>query len=75
MTYQDHAAELLVGKTIKTVSYMTDVEQSLNLWSKKALVIEFTDGSFMYPMSDDEGNDAGALTVVTGDDSQTIGTL
>jgi len=51
----------LVGKTIKEVRYMTDKEQENHGWFRKPLVIFFTDGSFIYPSRDDEGNDAGSL--------------
>lgn len=51
----------LVGKTIKNVRYMTDEELENNFWSKRPLVIFFTDGSYIYASSDDEGNEAGAL--------------
>lgn len=51
----------LVGKTIKEVRYMTNAEQKNHGWFCKPLVIFFTDGSFIYPSKDDEGNDAGAL--------------
>lgn len=51
----------LKGKTIKSVSYMTDKEIENWGWYKKAVVIQFTDGSLLIPQKDDEGNDGGAL--------------
>jgi hypothetical protein len=51
----------LVGKTVANVRYLTDKEQQGMGWYRKALVIIFTDGSYMFPSADDEGNDAGAL--------------
>jgi len=51
----------LVGKTIKSVRYMTDKEMNDLGWYSKSLVIIFTDGSYIFPSSDDEGNNAGAL--------------
>tara|TARA_R110000751_G_C13532456_1_gene454066 strand:+ start:336 stop:587 length:252 start_codon:yes stop_codon:yes gene_type:complete len=51
----------LVGKTVKQVRYMTDKELDTLDWHAGALVIEFTDGSWMFPSADDEGNGAGAL--------------
>jgi len=54
------AAEL-VGKTIARVEYCSDAEAERNDWYSRPLVIIFTDGSWMMPMRDDEGNDGGAL--------------
>lgn len=54
-------AEPLVGKTIKKVRYMTEQEAQVMCWSKRPLVIHFTDGSFLIPQADDEANDGGAL--------------
>lgn len=56
----------LEGKTIKEVRYQTTEEMEAMGWYSAALVIWFTDGSFMFPSRDDEGNDAGAL--FTSDD-------
>jgi hypothetical protein len=53
--------DFLKGKTIKEVRYMTDKECSEMMWYNKPLVIVFTDGSWIFPSCDDEGNDGGAL--------------
>ena len=55
------ASNFLVGKTIRRVRYLDDREKDDIAWSHSGLVIEFTDGHWIVPMSDDEGNDAGAL--------------
>ncbi len=56
--------EFLVGKTIKTARYLNK-EELIGCFGddtyKAPLVIEFTDGSWIFPMSDDEGNNGGAL--------------
>jgi hypothetical protein len=57
----ERCAEVLVGKTIKSVRYMHICEKKDMGWFKKSLVIFFTDGSFIFPSADNEGNDAGAL--------------
>ena len=31
------------------------------MWDKRPLVIRFTDGTYIIPMRDDEGNDGGSL--------------
>jgi hypothetical protein len=50
---------------------MTDKEQQSFGWYKKAVVITLDDGSVMFPMSDDEGNDAGVIQVF-GNESKTL---
>jgi hypothetical protein len=52
---------VLKGKTIANVRYMTEKEMEGLGWYSKALVIIFTDGTYMFPSADDEGNNAGAL--------------
>jgi hypothetical protein len=54
-------AQKIVGKTIKAVRYMTKKEADEMGWYKRPIVILFTDGSHMFPSTDDEGNDGGAL--------------
>jgi hypothetical protein len=57
---QERCAELLVGKTIKSVRYLYTTEKKDMGWFNKSLVIFFTDGSYIFPSADNEGNDAGA---------------
>jgi len=60
--WMDYAHKHLVGKTIKAVGWMTEDEAAHLGWEyKRPIVIEFTDGSMVYPSSDDEGNDGGTL--------------
>jgi len=59
--WADRASKELVGKTIKQVRYLTEKVQEDLMWYSSSLVIFFTDGSYMFPSQDDEGNDAGAL--------------
>jgi len=56
-----HAKELLVGKTIKDVVYLSHMDIEEMLWSKRPLMIYLDDGSLLIPMKDDEGNDGGSL--------------
>tara|TARA_R100001082_G_scaffold93505_1_gene60313 strand:+ start:81 stop:374 length:294 start_codon:yes stop_codon:yes gene_type:complete len=51
--------KFLKGKTIKGARYMN--KEEADGWYKVPLIIEFTDGTMMIPMQDDEGNDGGAL--------------
>jgi len=62
------AQNFLVGKTIENARYLSKEEMNEYFGEedyyggmKVPLVIEFTDGSWIFPMSDDEGNDGGAL--------------
>jgi len=55
------AKDLLVGKTIKDVEYLSDFDIDEMLWSKRPIMITFDDDSIMVPMMDDEGNDGGTL--------------
>lgn len=51
----------LKGKTIKSVRYLTDEEMEGFMWYKRPVAIFFTDGHYMIPSADDEGNDGGAI--------------
>jgi hypothetical protein len=51
----------LIGKKISSVRYMSKVEADHFGWHKRPLIIRFTDGTFLLPQSDDEGNDGGAM--------------
>jgi hypothetical protein len=55
------ATKQLEGKIVRSVRYMTDEEAEGLDWSCKPLVIEFDDGSFIFPSRDDEGNDGGTI--------------
>ena len=55
------ARKLLVGRTIAAVRYMTEEEAADSDFYSSPIVIIFDDGSYIFPMRDDEGNDAGAL--------------
>jgi hypothetical protein len=51
----------LVGKTIAKIEYLSPKEGEEMMWYKLPLAITFTDGSWIFPMADDEGNDGGSL--------------
>ena len=59
--------DFLIGKTIKKVRYMTEQESTNSGFYKRPLVIEFQDGSWIFAMADDEGNDGGAYATSNGD--------
>ena len=60
----------LVGKKVTGITYMTEDQCEANLWYSRPVVIIFDDGSYIIPLSDDEGNNAGALA--TSDDALPI---
>lgn len=53
----------LVGRTIKAVRYMTDEEAEEQGWQAKPAVLELDNGTILFSMMDDEGNDGGCLEV------------
>tara|TARA_R110000744_G_scaffold114954_1_gene214983 strand:+ start:99 stop:377 length:279 start_codon:yes stop_codon:yes gene_type:complete len=61
------ARKLLVGRTITGVRYMSDEEVADCGFDSSGIVIIFDDGSYIFPMSDDEGNDAGAIATSNED--------
>ena len=59
--WNEFAKKQLLGKTIASVRYMTQKEATNMGWYSRPLAIFFTDGSFIFPSMDDEGNDGGTL--------------
>ena len=51
----------LVGKTISKVRYMSEDEQEHYGWSHRPVILILNDGYVLFPSSDDEGNEGGAL--------------
>ena len=62
----------LNGKTIDRIERLTEAECAEMMWYKKPVVIVFTDGSYMIPMTDDEGNDGGSILYQNKDESTLI---
>ena len=69
-SWNKRVSDFLVGKTIQSVRYMNDEEMNDFMWYHKPVIIKFTDGSYIIPQKDDEGNDGGAL--FTSDDDLDI---
>ena len=63
INWDKKANELLKGKIIKECRYLTKEEANEMDWYNRPVAIIFTDGTFMFPMRDDEGNDGGAMAV------------
>jgi hypothetical protein len=51
----------LKGKVVESVRYLSKAEQEAMDWYNRPIVIQFTDGTIIFPSQDDEGNDGGAL--------------
>lgn len=69
------ANKFLKGKTIKSVRYLVDEELEMLGWTNRALVITFTDGSYIFPSQDEEGNGPGALFTSDDGEAMTLPTL
>ena len=55
------AADMLVGRKIVRVRYMTVPEMEDMGWYSRCVVMILDDGNIIYPSKDDEGNDAGSI--------------
>lgn len=64
-------SDKLVGKTIKEVRYISDKEARGMDWHARSVAIQLSDGEWVFPMQDDEGNGPGALST-TYEDLPTI---
>lgn len=60
-TWTKEATTRLKGKTITLVRYLSEEEQEGLGWYSRPVVIQFDDGTLLFPSRDDEGNDGGAL--------------
>ena len=56
--------EKLVGQRIVSIRRSTSEEMAKAGWHRNPVVIELQDGTWLVSMSDEEGNDGGALYVV-----------
>jgi len=57
----DVAKKLLLNRKIVGVRYLLDEEMELLGWDERSIVLILDDGNMIFPSSDDEGNQAGAL--------------
>lgn len=57
----------LVGRRIVSVEYMPRDAADKNGWTYRPIVLHLDDGTALFPMRDDEGNDAGALATSRAD--------
>lgn len=61
------AHDTLTGKRVEAVRYLSAEECQALGWHEAPLVIEFEDGTWLFPSRDDEGNGAGTLFGQTPD--------
>lgn len=59
--WEQRARDALVGRKIVDVQYMTKENAKEHGWFARPLFLKLDDGSVVFPQSDDEGNDGGAL--------------
>ena len=52
-----------MGRKIVKVEWMTEGESENIGWDSKPLCMQLDNGTWIFPMRDDEGNDGGALAV------------
>lgn len=62
--WTEHAAKILVGKTITKVEYLTSEECKKDFgWYKRPITFALNTGEIVIAQMDDEGNDGGVLLV------------
>jgi hypothetical protein len=59
--WQMKAVEVLQGKTITKVEYISKEVAEKNGWHKRGIMMELNDGIILTILSDDEGNDMGVI--------------
>ena len=52
-----------MGRKIVKVEWMSEGESENLDWHSRPLCMQLDDGTWIFPMADDEGNDGGALAV------------
>ena len=59
--WEKRISKLLVNRKIVEVRYLTSEEARMSGWSKHPICLFLDNGEWIVPMSDDEGNDGGAM--------------
>jgi len=65
--WTDVAKKQLLNRKIVDVRYLSEEEAENLGWTQRSVVMVLDDGNMIYPSSDDEGNDAGALFTCNAD--------
>ena len=61
--WRKKADKLLLNKKIVAIEWMTEGESENLSWGSRPVCLKLDDGTWIFPMADDEGNDGGALAV------------
>ena len=61
--WRKKADELLLNKKIVAIEWMNTDELDEMGWHSRPVCLKLDDGTWIFPMRDDEGNDGGALAV------------
>ena len=61
--WRDKAEKLLLNRKIVKVEWMNTKEVDEIGWHSRPVCMQLDDGTWIFPMADDEGNDGGALAV------------
>ena len=69
------ANDLLLNRKIVKVEYMGSEEAEKSMWYSRPVRIILDDGTNILPMSDDEGNDGGALWLGNKDGEEVLPVL
>ena len=59
--WRKKADELLLNKKIVAVEWMNTAEQEEIGWHSRPVCLKLDDGTWIFPMADDEGNDGLSL--------------
>lgn len=65
-TWTTYAENRLLGQHVSMVRYLSKEEAESMGWDTRPLVIQFGDGSIVFPSKDDEGNGAGTMFGCSG---------
>ena len=68
--WTESAENVLLGKKIVKVQYMTAYECDDMMWNNRPIAFKLNDGTWVIAQSDDEGNDGGVLTYSHKDDNK-----
>jgi hypothetical protein len=55
------AKKTVLGKKVISVRYMSKQESCDLGWNYRPIILEFDDGTYLFPSMDEEGNGAGCL--------------
>ena len=67
LTWEERISKQLVGRKIVEVRWMTPEEAKESYWDYQPVLLILDDGTALCPMSDDEGNNAGSLCHLGGE--------